>query len=224
MEWNESNFDIDRNPFAKEAYQVGKFAFVADYVRLCVLKEYGGIYLDTDVEILKPLDSFLHHPAFMGFENQMRLQTALIASEKNGVWVSEILKYYEGRHFLDQSGNPEIKTNTEIITEIMLEKGLQLNNKLQEIQGVITVYPKDYFCPKDYRTEKIKLTENSYALHHFAQSWKDRESVVARFIRKHPVIDRWIVNFNALLKKIFGPKWQSVTTKIRRTLGLPTKK
>lgn len=172
IEWNETTFPINEFQFAKEAMEKGKFAFVADICRLYALKNTGGIYMDTDVELLKPLTPLLNSNAFCGFESEDLLATCLMASEKNGKWVNEILDYYIHRSFIKENGEIDIDPNTYIITQIMKENGLIMNNSFQEITNYLTIFPKDYFSPKDYNTKRIKLTSNTYCIHHFATSWK----------------------------------------------------
>ena len=87
MVWNEDTFDIDAHPYTREAYQARKFAFITDYVRLWALKEHGGVYMDTDVEVIRPLDEFLDNPAFSGFEDETHIPTGIMASEKRAVGV-----------------------------------------------------------------------------------------------------------------------------------------
>lgn len=171
IEWNESNFDLDKFPFAKEALEHKKYAFITDVCRLYVLKEHGGIYMDTDVEVLKPLDIFLEKAAFSGFENDDFVPTGIMASEKDGTWVTELLRYYDKHSFVKEDGSLDMQSNTFIITQIMKEKGFIMNNTFQEIKGYVSFYPNDYFCPKSYKTGSIDLTENSYCIHHFAKSW-----------------------------------------------------
>lgn len=170
-EWNESNFDITSNQYVKEAYEHRKFAFVTDYVRLYALVTEGGIYMDTDVEVLKSLDPFLHHTAFSGFENNNYVPTGLMASERGGQWVSDLLKYYDNRSFFLPDGSADTTTNAVTITSYMLRQGLELNNSFQDFPGLVTMYPSDYFCPKDHSTGKIFLTDNTICIHHFACSW-----------------------------------------------------
>ncbi|TXI94445.1 MAG: glycosyl transferase [Chryseobacterium cucumeris] len=171
VEWNEDNFPFEKFPFAQEALDNRKFAFVSDVCRLYALKEYGGIYMDTDVEVLKPLDTFLHHAAFSGFENDDYVPTGIMASEKNSQWATDLLRYYDNRSFIKENGELDIQSNTYIITEMMKEKGFVMNNKFQEIEDYVAFYPNDYFCPKSYKTGSIDLTKNSYCIHHFAKSW-----------------------------------------------------
>ncbi len=171
IEWNEDNFDLDMYPFAREAYDHKKYAFITDVVRLHVLKEYGGIYMDTDVEVLKPLDKFLKHVAFSGFENDNFVPTGIMGSEAGGQWVTDLLEYYNQRHFVNKNGELDTVSNTYIITQMMKQKGFKMNNTFQEIKNYVAFYPNEYFCPKSYRTGKIELTKNSYTIHHFAKSW-----------------------------------------------------
>lgn len=174
-EWNESNFDINSNQYVREAYEQRKFAFVTDYVRLYVLYHEGGIYMDTDVEVLKSYDPFLKHIAFSGFENNNYIPTGMMASEKGGVWVADLLKDYDNRHFVKEDGSLDTTTNTFLITQTTLKYGLVLNNSFQDIKGVVTLYPSDYFCPKDHTDGLIKLTDNSVCIHHFAGSWLPKD-------------------------------------------------
>lgn len=172
-EWNESNFDVNSNRYVKEAYESRKFAFVTDYVRLYALVKEGGIYMDTDVEVLKSFDPFLHHAAFSGFENNNYVPTGMMASEKGGAWVTELLEGYRNRRFIMPDGSLDTTTNTFVITQNMLGHGLVLNNTYQDFPGLATMYPSDYFCPKDHTDGVIKLTDNSVCIHHFAGSWLD---------------------------------------------------
>ena len=181
-EWNENSFDINSNFYVKEAYESRKFAFVTDYVRLYALYTEGGIYMDTDVEVLKNLDSFLDLPAFSGFEDNMHIPTGIMAAEKGSIWAKWQLEYYSGRHFLLPDGTLDLTTNVDIIGGLMEEKGFILKNGLYNFQNIITIFPKDYFCPKSHTTGKIELTENTYTIHHFAGSWKSSSDRLKRRI------------------------------------------
>lgn len=170
-EWNEDNFDLDMYPYAREAYDNRKFAFVTDVVRLYALYHEGGVYMDTDVEVLKPLDRFLVHHAFSGFESETDVPTGIMASVKGGQWAKENLAYYVGRHFVNEDGTFDLNSNVKTITRLLIPHGLKRNNTYQEIDNIITMYPKEFFCPKDYNTKEIILTDNSYCIHHFNGSW-----------------------------------------------------
>lgn len=174
-EWNEDNFNIASNAYVKEAYEARKFAFVTDYVRLYALYTEGGIYMDTDVEVLKPLDEFLNCHAFSSFENNNSIPTGLMASEKGGTWVKKLLDEYTDLHFLMPDGSLDTTTNVVRITNLTeKEYGLKRVSSYQDL-GDVTLYPHEYFCPKDWQTGKINLTENSFAIHHFKGSWHSKK-------------------------------------------------
>jgi len=170
IEWNESNFDININRYVKEAYEARKFAFVSDYVRLHALYNYGGIYLDTDAEILKPLDVFLQDDGFSGFESRDRVPTAVMGSCRKNVFIKELLDYYENRTFILENGTFDLTTNVEIITNISIKYGLKLNGKKQRISNFI-FYPQKYFCPNTIEMLFSIKPRRSYAIHHFEGSW-----------------------------------------------------
>lgn len=170
-EWNEDNFDINSNQYVREAYEARKFAFVTDYVRLYALYHEGGIYMDTDVEVLSTFDPFLHHTAFSGFETDGNVPTGMMAAEKGSVWARDLLSGYGNRRFILPDGTCDTTTNTFVITKYMVDKGLILNNKYQDFPGLCTMYPAEYFCPKDHRTGKIRCTSKTVCIHHFAGSW-----------------------------------------------------
>ena len=170
-EWNEDNFDISQNQYVCEAYENRKFAFVTDYVRLYAIYTEGGIYMDTDVEVVGSYNQFLHHHAFSGFETDGNVPTGMMAAEKGSVWAKELLDQYQERVFVQSDGSFDMTTNTTVITNYMLRKGLMLNNQYQDFPGLCTMYPADFFCPKDHRTGKIRCTKNTVCIHHFAGSW-----------------------------------------------------
>ena len=170
-EWNENNFDVNMYPYAKEALENRKFAFVTDVVRLYALYTEGGVDLDTDEKILKTYDPFLHHQRYSGVETNNNVPTGMMAAEKGSVWAKELLEQYNDRHFVLEDGSFDLTTNTSVITEYMKFKGLLLNNKYQDFPGLCTMYPSEYFCPKDHTTGKIKCTKNTVCIHHFAGSW-----------------------------------------------------
>jgi hypothetical protein len=171
-EWNESNFDLTSNAYVQEAFEAKKWAFITDYVRLHAMVTEGGIYMDTDVEVTKPLDEFLQLRAFSGFEDGESVPTGIMACEKGFPLFAEMLHDYDNRHFKLEDGSYDITTNVVTITDICKKKGLVSNNQKQTIEG-FTIFPKDWFCPKDWTSGKIVLTKNTHAIHHFSGSWHD---------------------------------------------------
>lgn len=171
MLWNEDNFDVGSVPYAKEAYEARKFAFVSDVVRLHVLREYGGVYLDTDVMVLKSLEPLLDDSAFAGFEGSKRcpVGTSLLSSERNGAWICSQAHYYDGRHFVASDGRLDLTTNVVFLTEKMISEGLVCDGKEKYFMG-LHIYPVEYFCPRQTTGEYIK-SENTYCDHLGMNSW-----------------------------------------------------
>ncbi len=173
--WNEENFDIGALPYVKEAYENRKFAFVTDYVRLWALEKFGGVYMDTDVEVLRPFGDLMELPAFTGYEASasMALVTGIMASAPHGVWVREQLAYYApDKHFCLPDGTYDTTTNTVTIARIMRENGFVADGKYAVYKNDMHVFPVDYFCPLT-STRVLKLTKNTYCIHHFAGSWQE---------------------------------------------------
>lgn len=195
--WDETTFDINSNNYCKQAYESKKWAFVSDYIRLFVLYEYGGIYMDTDVEVTKPLDEFLKHPAFSGFEDDEHIPTGIIASEKGNRWVEQQLRYYDDKNFILEDGKLDLTTNVITITNITMKlyPNLELDNTFKDL-GDVVFYPKDYFCPISSTTKEMILTKNTHTIHHFSGSW----------VEKPKGIQSLIIKFKVLIKKIIGKK------------------
>lgn len=183
VEWNEDNFDVSSNQFVQEAYKEKKWAFVSDYVRLYALYHYGGIYLDTDVEIIKNMDAFLDKECFSGFESADSIPTGIMGAVKHHPAIEKLLSYYERRSFYLPNGELDMKPNVEIITNMSLEDGFIPNGNFQVLSNGFHIYPKDYFCPKDYVSGKVNLTENTYCIHHFNASWTSKKHKRKRAIR-----------------------------------------
>lgn len=170
--WNEKNFDVNDHIYTKEAFEKKKYAFITDYVRVYILYTYGGIYLDSDVEILKNIDKFLIHSAFSSFEHPDFIPTGLMAAEKENMWMKAILDHYKDKHFINKDGSLDIIANTRIITDISVNNfGLIKNNEYQILPGDTHIYPKEFFCPWDWNNNVARPTNNSYAIHHFSGSW-----------------------------------------------------
>ncbi|MBZ5749699.1 glycosyltransferase family 32 protein [Metabacillus rhizolycopersici] len=170
-EWNENNFDINSNLYVKEAYESGKFAFVSDYARVYALYNFGGIYLDTDVEVFKPFDDLLHHMSFWGFEQENYIATSTIGAEKDNKLIKLFLNSYKEKNFIKENGSYDDLTNVAIVSEILKNKGLKMNGHYQEIEDIGVFYPQTYFSPYDYINCRKFITKNTYAMHHFYKSW-----------------------------------------------------
>lgn len=171
--WDEDNFDFTICEYVKQAYEEKKWAFVSDYVRLYALVNEGGIYLDTDVEIIQPLDDFLSDKAFLGIESQKYISTAIMACEKNCDVFEKILCSYNFRSFIKKNGDIDLTTNVSFITNFFKTIGFEERNVLQNIEDV-TIYPEEYFAPKDYISGELRITKNTVVIHHYASSWVNK--------------------------------------------------
>ena len=175
-EWNESNFNVNMNAYVSEAYEAKKWAFITDYVRLYAMVNYGGVYMDTDVEVCKNLDIYLQHQAFSGFETDTDIPTGIMACEKNFPLFKMLLDSYKDRHFIRSDGSYDMTTNVYTITKYCLNRGFIPNNSFQIVDG-FAVYPNDYFCPKDCQSGTIHITENTCTIHHFSGSWNTPKEI-----------------------------------------------
>lgn len=183
--WDNNNFTFSNNQYCKEAYESKKWAFVSDYIRLSVLYDYGGIYMDTDVEVVKNLDVLLKYKAFSGFESENRIPTGTMGAEPKNPWIKAILDYYDNAHFINSDGSFNLTTNVETITTITQSLyPIELNNSYQDL-GDVVFLPFDWLCAKDLSTGKIKKTKNTLTIHHFAGSWLPLKEKVIKWMQNH---------------------------------------
>ncbi len=188
LEWNETNFNVEEIPYIKEAYERKKYAFVSDYARFAVLYLYGGLYFDTDVEVIKDFTPILEKGPFMGCEKEIRAtDNTLSVAPGLGLGVNpglglgvnpglglykELTESYLGEHFINDDGSNNIKTIVDRTTEILCKYGLKNTNEIQTVAG-ITIYPKEYFCPKIMDSDEMVLTDNTYSIHHYDATWAE---------------------------------------------------
>lgn len=179
-EWNESNFDVNIIPYTAEAYKAKKYAFVSDYARFWILYKYGGLYFDTDVEVIKNMDDIIAKGPFMGCENEAKAgatPTRLGVAPGLGLGVSpglglygEILNWYNTHHFITWTGVIE-KNVVDITTEILNKNGIEILDDGVLKSSAILIYPKEYFCPKDYITGEMNITDKTKSIHHYSATW-----------------------------------------------------
>lgn len=201
--WNEDNFDVNVIPYTKEAYQVKKYAFVSDYVRLWALENEGGIYFDTDVEVFKPFDDLLSRKAFVGFEGSKYLPvgTCVMATEAHGVWVKEMFDNYKDRHFMNADGSFDMTTNVQFMSEKMCENGFVQNGIEQDYKD-LHVFPVEYFSPRQTTGEYIR-TFNTYSDHLGIGSWVENTKGWKSLIRL-VVGENNMIKLVKLKRKLFG--------------------
>lgn len=177
--WDSNRFDLNSSVWVKEAFENKKYAFCADYIRLYALYNYGGIYLDSDVEVLKTYDDLLDLPYFLGLESKGIIEAATIGAEKGCPFIKDLMAYYEGRHFVDMNGKQNIVIMPQIIQEAISGKySLNVIENKEEFvddENVINVFPFDRFSPIDSTGKRyvLKTTKFTYSIHHFVSAWVD---------------------------------------------------
>lgn len=204
-EWNENTFDISRAPdYVKQAHANNKWAFVSDYVRLWALYNYGGIYMDTDVEIIKNLEPLLTNKAISGFEHGSFIQTAFMAGENGLEIFGDLLRDYDNISFVTPDGTFDTTPNVKRITDKLLTCGLEQNNRKQTVSQ-ITFFPSDYFAPKDFITGIVGKTKNTFIIHHYDGTWLKPEEFNERDRRwrewRHKNMKERIINRFKLRKR-----------------------
>lgn len=182
--WNEDTFDVNSVDFTKQAYANKKWAFVSDYVRMYALNKYGGWYLDTDIEILRPIERFENHRMVLGTDYDGAL-TALMASESGHPYWAEVLNYYHSMSFVKEDGSFNMTVNNTHLQRILKGYGYVFENKYQELKYGIIVYPDDYFHVADVEKGTLHKTENSYAIHWHTLLWTSEMTHFNRWFRLH---------------------------------------
>lgn len=187
--WNEKNFDVNMIKFTREAYENKKYAFVSDYVRLFALNEYGGIYLDTDVEVIKKIDEFLNNKAILGFDDGNRIISSFIATQKAHPFIEKMMDYYKKMSFVNLDGTFNEVPNTIWFEKVLKDKyKIKMNNSLQKLEDGIIVYPDEYFHSKSLITGRVNLTENTYLIHHHTLLWVSKKTKIIKFIRQRILV------------------------------------
>ncbi len=205
--WDESNFDIAENRYAKEAYQAGKWAFVSDYARLKILYDHGGIYFDCDVEVIKPIDTLIKDNGFMGFDEKGIVATGLgFACEKGNELVGELLRDYDNIPFILDDGTYDVTPCPDRNTETLKKLGMNLDDKNQTFMG-IRFLPDDYLCPMNYYTGKKTITENTYSIHHYSASWTSKRTKRTTFIKRIIGVKMYDKLYGKFLHKFKWLEW-----------------
>lgn len=183
-EWNESNYDVNKIAYISQAYKAKKYAFVSDYARFDIIYNHGGVYFDTDVEVIKPFDDILEKGAFMGCENDGESKETIninpgqgIAAEPGLDIYKEVLEAYSTYKFLNDDGTYNTTTVVRYTTDVLKRNGLQEIKGIQKI-GEISIYPKEYFNPLDDATGKVKKTENTYSVHWYSKTWLSKGQIL----------------------------------------------
>lgn len=202
IEWNESNFDININEYVKGAYESKMWAYVSDYARFHILSEYGGFYLDTDVQLLKPLDDLREFDSVVGFSSPQIVATGLIfACHKNNWLCNEVLKTYEGQKFINDAPEKILAIGRRV-TAILVENGLKLDGTRQSVNA-IEVFPVEYFNPTNGDVHR-KPSDCSYSIHHYAATWFPLKKRILNTVKRHigsDIMDKYYKIKSKVIKK-----------------------
>lgn len=205
--WTEDNFDITQNRYMYEAYQAGKWAFVSDYARLKVLHEEGGIYLDTDVELIKPLDDLIADCGFMGYDDNGLIATGLgFACEKGNELVAAILADYADIPFVLPDGSYDLTPCPQRNTATLQKLGMNLSKQDQIFIG-IRMLPEDYLCPMKYYTGKKVITKNTHSIHHYCATWISPTAKRTLFVKRIIGIKLYNKLYGKFLHKFKWLEW-----------------
>lgn len=173
-EWTEKDFDVTQNEYTRQAYEAKMWGFVPDYIRLWIIYHFGGIYLDTDVQIVRSFNDLLANAAFAGFERGTGNYVALglgFGAEAGNPFILEHMQQYDNLSFINPDGSYNKKPSPQYTTEILLRHGLDRDGEEIQYLDHITVYPTEFFCPKSFSTGLIERTSNTFSIHHYDASW-----------------------------------------------------
>ena len=189
-EWNEDNFDVNIIPYTKEAYEEKKYAFVSDYARYYILHKEGGVYFDTDVEVIKPLDDIIARGAYMGIEVEATPEKSPLVNPGLGIgapagmqFYEEMLNYYQDLHFLGEDGLPNPVTVVIHTTNMLIASGMKNENEHQIVAG-INIYPRDYFNPLDDNKGVLNITDNTRSIHWYSKTWMNKQQLLRNRITR----------------------------------------
>ncbi|MCM1078831.1 MAG: glycosyl transferase [Bacteroidales bacterium] len=206
-EWNEDNFDVNIIPYTAEAYAMKKYAFVSDYARFWILYKYGGLYFDTDVEVIRPLDDIVARGNFMGYETDPVKKLAGSINPGLGMGmasgnklIEKMLAGYENRHFVYEQVMKNQITVVHIATQVLTESGLRSIQGMQEVDGV-WVYPSEYFCPIKVTTGRMHITENTRTIHHYAGTWAEASFSVKQLLRRC-LPESWLIVLSNIKRRV----------------------
>lgn len=211
IEWNESNYDVTKNQYMYQAYENKKWGFVSDYARLDIVYQNGGVYFDTDVELIKPIDNLFQGEGFIGFEKaeQFEYKGYLVNTGQgfgapiHNTIIKEMRDLYDSLQFVDNEGKLNLCTSPYYNTEVLVKEGLKQNNTMQKIKD-IQIYPSEYFCPYSWESKKMVVTDNTYSIHHFNASWLSNKEKRIRRIERY--VDSFIHLPNKMLLDILGKR------------------
>lgn len=211
IEWNEKNYDVTKNRYMLQAYQAKRWGFVSDYARLDIIYEYGGIYLDTDVELIRGIEDLFQKNGFIGFEKSADKGNDVLyvntgqgfgAEPKNQI-IKRMLDVYDKVKFLNDDGTYNLRTCPYYNTEALASLGLEQRDINQKLKN-FSIYSTEYFCPLNWESRKCEITKNTYSIHHFNASWLSQEEKKKR--KKERVLDHIVHTPNRILVQLLGKR------------------
>ena len=189
-------FDVNMIPYTAEAYRLKKYAFVSDFARFWILYRYGGLYFDTDVEVIRPMEDIIERGNFMGFETDpdgenspQKYAPKYSFGVNPGVgfgmrahhpFLERMVELYKDLTFDGGHMNPWLKTIVAFSTEALIVDGLENAGGIQQI-GDITIYPSEYFAPINVITGRLHVTANTRTIHRYMGSWNGKKSFKEKF-------------------------------------------
>ncbi|MBE5892156.1 MAG: glycosyl transferase [Lachnospiraceae bacterium] len=206
IEWNESNLNIDCNAYTRQAYDAKAWGFVPDYLRLWIVYTYGGIYLDTDVQMIRNFDLLLEEEGFIGFEDDKHINFGSgFGAEKNNSVIKAVMNEYEDLRFVNEDGSYNKTPSPQYNTQVMKKLGLCHNDgSIQNVKG-FKCYPPEYFCPKSFTTGMLKVTRNTFSIHQFDASWYSEEEQAQKLqYWKAARKDYWLHLPNRIARRVLG--------------------
>ena len=187
--WDETNFDVEAHPYTRDAYAAGLYAFVSDYARFKILFENGGVYFDTDVEVIRPLDDVISAGPFMGFESDgVKTPVAVapglgLSAQPDMELYGEILRRYDEVSFHNEDGSRNLYSMIPMVTDLLVSKGLKGGVGIENVAGV-NVYPQEWFNPFEDSTGRLKTTDNTKTIHWYSKSWMPKESFIMLWAKR----------------------------------------
>lgn len=187
--WDETNFDVEAHPYTRDAYAAGLYAFVSDYARFKILFENGGVYFDTDVEVIRPMDDVIAAGPFMGFESDgVKTPVAVapglgLSAQPDMELYGEILRRYDEVSFHNEDGSRNLYSMIPMVTDLLVSKGLKGGVGIENVAGV-NVYPQEWFNPFEDSTGRLKTTDNTKTIHWYSKSWMPKESFIMLWAKR----------------------------------------
>lgn len=211
--WDESNYDLAAAPvYVRQAYEAKKWAFVTDYVRLQVVYEYGGIYLDTDVELVRSPMELLTHHAFFGFEGGPYVATGLgFGAEKGAPILAEMMDDYIDIPFVKEDGSFDVTACPVRNTQVLVRHGMKADHTEQILDGGIRILPRSWLCPFDDWKDELAIKPETVSIHWYSASWETKEykkakNAAVRAKRRTDRKEHWRYLPNRVARKLLGDR------------------